>query len=405
MVNLLDIRATLIAEIEKENDLPCHVAAFSAWIMADHQSLRQYVSSAIGFTGQARHPEHVAALGYGAAGGLLTADERDALCSELTHFGGRSFFAAGRPPRFEVDGVALLGVALGVAALAKEIDSGWLANLLTRSEKEVSSDSWQLGLVRSARLSIGETNLRIVPPDLAVAMHARNIGELNDDDLEAAWGTTVRLEPHNAGSARDAVRLSVFDFALARRGQISLKGTTQADLISLLENVSRSMRHWTFETQPRTAKSAVAKWEIENEYHVQNLLWAVLAPVFSDLEDEENLPSVGHKNPRADLGIPSLRTIVEVKFMRSPGQAACAKVIEEIAADASLYLSQNKPTGYDSIIAFVWDDCAQTEQHYELKTGLEAIKGITAAIILPRPSKMARTLATETGKAALRRPK
>lgn len=211
---LLDIRATLIAEIEKENDLPCHVAAFSAWIMADHQSLRQYVSSAIGFTGQARHPEHVAALGYGAAGGLLTADERDALCSELTHLGGRSFFAAGRPPRFEVDGVALLGVALGVAALAKEIDSGWLANLLTRSEKEVSSDSWQLGLVRSARLSIGETNLRIVPPDLAVAMHARNIGELNDDDLEAAWGTTVRLEPHNAGSARDAVRLSVFDFAL-----------------------------------------------------------------------------------------------------------------------------------------------------------------------------------------------
>src|SRR3546814_14098635 len=37
-------------------NLPCHVAAFCAWIMADNDRLRQCADEAIGFTGQARHP-------------------------------------------------------------------------------------------------------------------------------------------------------------------------------------------------------------------------------------------------------------------------------------------------------------------------------------------------------------
>jgi hypothetical protein len=88
------------------------------------------------------------------------------------------------------------------------------------------------------------------------------------------------------------------------------------------------------------------------------------------------------------LGIRSLRTIIEVKFLRDRGQRGFARIIEEISADAGLYLSRT--TDYDNIVAFVWDDCAQTEQHYELKSGIEQINGISAAIILPRPSIMQR---------------
>jgi hypothetical protein len=158
----------------------------------------------------------------------------------------------------------------------------------------------------------------------------------------------------------------------------------------ILDDLRQATSAWTFETDKRTPKSRVARWEIENEYHVQNLMWAVLAPVLADLEDEENRPSLGQKKPRADLGIRSLRTIIEVKFMRSAGQPACAKIIEEVAADASLYLSRS--TVYDNIIAVVWDDLAQTEQHAELKAGLEASSGVSAAIILSRPSKMQREI-------------
>jgi hypothetical protein len=62
--------------------------------------------------------------------------------------------------------------------------------------------------------------------------------------------------------------------------------------------------------------------------------------------------------------------------------------MDEISADTGLYLSKSKD--YDTIVAVVWDDCAQTEQHHELQTGIQQLNGVTAAIILSRPSHMKR---------------
>jgi REase_DpnII-MboI len=388
MLTLPAIREALRHQLPSPESIPAHMTAFSGWITHDTSRLQTAVDEAIHFTGQARHPEHVAALGYGARADLLTAQQLQILRDELDHLGGRSFFAPGRPLRFEVDGIALLGVALGAASVAEDTDRSWLIRLLERSAQEVTSDVWQLGLVRLARLVLGEQGLRIVPPDLAVAAFAHGMGELQEGDRAHAWKMTVEFNLHTSGPGRDAVRLAVFESEFARLGQISIANATRIDLVTLLQNVSRGMKRWTFEHEKRTVNSAIARWDVENEYHVQNMLWAVLAPVFPDLEDEENLPSIGQKKPRADLGVPSLRTLIEVKFLRDRGQRALAKLIEEIAADASLYLSRT--TDYDNIVAFIWDNCAQTEQHHELKSGIEQIKGVSAAIILPRPSSMNR---------------
>jgi len=388
MLTLPAIHEALRQLLPSPGSIPVHVTAFSGWVTDDRPRLQAAVDEAVHFTGQARHPEHVAALGYGAKAGLLMAQSLQVLRDEVDHLGGRSFFAPGRPLRFEVDGIALLGVAFGAASVAKETDRSWLIRLLERSAQEVTSDVWQLGLVRLARVVLGEQGLRIVPADLAAAAFARGWGELQEGDREQAWKMAVEFSPHTSGAGRDAVRLAVFGSEFARLGQISIANATRTDLVTLLQNVSRGMKRWTFEHEKRTANSAMARWDVENEYHVQNLLWALLAPVFPDLEDEENLPSIGQKKPRADLGVPSLRTLIEVKFLRDRGQRALAKLIEEIAADASLYLSRT--TEYDNIVAFVWDDCAQTEQHHELKSGIEQMTGVLAAIILPRPSSMKR---------------
>ena len=350
--------------------------------------MQSAVDVALQICGQARHPEHAAALGYGASASLLTEPQLQIFRDDVDHLGGRSFFTPGRPLRLEVDGVALLGVALGASLVMEEAPRTWLCQLLERSSEEVKSDAWQLGLTRLARSVLGEQGLRIIPPDLATAAIARGLGEIQEGDRAQAWKMSVEFSPHTSGPSRDAVRLAVFENEFARLGQIQLASATRSDLVTLLQNVSRGMKRWTFEHEKRTPNSAVARWDMENEYHVQNLLWAVLAPLFPDLVDEENLPSIGQKKPRADLGVPSLQTIVEVKFLRSRGQRALANVIEEIAADASLYLSRSKD--YDNIVAFVWDDCAQTEQHHVLKTGIEQIRGISAATILPRPSSMKR---------------
>lgn len=63
-----------------------------------------------------------------------------------------------------------------------------------------------------------------------------------------------------------------------------------------------------------------------------------------------------------------------------------AAVIEEVAADASLYDSDR--TRYDQIVAFVWDDARHGEQHAELVQGLRKIRGVTGAVIVPRPGRM-----------------
>lgn len=384
MVTLHEVQEALRARVRTTDDLPCHIAAFNAWILEDDAGLRAQVQRAVAFTGQARHPEHVAALGYGAAAQMLEGSEIVLLREEVEHLSGRDFFAPGRPLRFEADGVGLLGVALGAAA----VDAGgpWLRTLVTKASS--TADPWQQGLVCAARVASGETGLRISPPDLALVLAARNAFTAHDEDRDAAWTIAARLTPHDDGVTRDAVRLAVFTIILARQAHVAIGGAGTDDLKALLGNAGRSLKLWQYEEKGRTPRSAPGRWEVDNEYHVQALLWTILAPVFGDLEDEENLPSVGHKHPRADLGIPSLRTIIEVKFMRSAGQRACAEIIEQIAADASLYLS--KPGTYDNIIAVVWDDCSQTEQHHELRSGLESIRGISTAVIIPRPAKMKR---------------
>ena len=384
-LTLDDVHQSLRARARAGACLPCHIAAFNAWIASDELGLREQVERAIAFDGQARHPEHVAALGYGAAAGILDDAAAGTLRDEIDHLSGRDFFAPGRPLRVEADGVALLGAALGASAVG--LGGPWLGNLLTKANA-AAVDLWQQGLIRAARVACGETDLRIGPPDLAVALEAKKGNAPRNEDAEVAWSMAACLQPHDDGIARDAVRLAVFEFILAQKAHVAIGGAGVDDLKVLLRNADRSLKLWQYEEKGRTSRSAPGRWEIDNEYHVQALLWTILAPVFADLEDEENLPSIGHKHPRADLGIPSLHTIVEVKYMRAAGQRACAEIIEQVAADASLFLS--KASAYDNIIAVIWDDCAQTEQHHELRTGLESIRGVSTAVILSRPAKMRR---------------
>lgn len=383
--SLQDIRDSLSARAQIPAGMPCHVGAFSAWVTGNSELLRSYVHQAFEFDGQGRHPEHVAALGYGAAAGLLDASELAVLNDEASHLAGRDFFAPGRPLRLEADGIALLGVSLGVSAM--DTQGPWLDNLLSRAA-DIAGDPWQQGLARAARMAIGTIDLRIASADLAVALATKGVGSVSDEDLKIAWGLTTRFEAHNEGLVRDAVRLVVFDHVIAKQSQAAIKPASADDLTAIIRGICHSLKLWQYEEKGRTKRSAPGRWEIENEYHVQALLWTILAPVFSDLEDEENLPSIGHKHPRADLGIPSLRTIIEVKFLREVGQRALADVTEQVAADASLYLSRYSI--YDTIVAVVWDDCAQTEQHHELQSGLQSIRGVSSAVIISRPAKMKR---------------
>ena len=83
--------------------------------MDEHVSLAEDVQSY----------QQIAAAGYALARDPSRCGLVAAFKGAFEHLSGRTFFAGGRTPRFEVDGVALVGVALG--ARAAKIPEGWHA--------------------------------------------------------------------------------------------------------------------------------------------------------------------------------------------------------------------------------------------------------------------------------------
>jgi hypothetical protein len=191
----------------------------------------------------------------------------------------------------------------------------------------------------------------------------------------------------DASGVRQAVLLRVLDWLIHETCILNVGRPTVEDVLHVLERVPASMRRWRWD-EKASPRATPVKWSIDNEYHVQDVLWVILAPLFPDLEDEENLPSLGHKHPRCDIGIPSLHLIIEVKFVRQGTQSEFAKVTEELAADHTLYLRAG--SSYSTIIAFIWDDSCSVEQHEEVKQALRQMPGVLGAVIVSRPAKMKR---------------
>ena len=107
--------------------------------------------------------------------------------------------------------------------------------------------------------------------------------------------------------------------------------------------------------------------------------------MFPDLQREEYTEPLGPLQPRVDLGLPSLRLIIEVKFWRD--SLTAAKLVEQIASDSSVYFTGIERR-YDELMVFVWDEARRTEDHEELLRGLRVLPRVVDAIVMPRPGKM-----------------
>lgn len=158
------------------------------------------------------------------------------------------------------------------------------------------------------------------------------------------------------------------------------------DIIKFLENIPAGLKRWTWEEKPRTKNSTAVKWHVENEYHVQNLLYLMLAPIFPDVSDEIHTAPVGQKNPRLDLYLPSIDTVIEVKY-RKDSKKSFQDLIGEIAEDVSLYRSDPK-FKKSKLIAFLWDHTRATEEHVKFKEGLMKLEGINGCVEVCSPSVM-----------------
>lgn len=385
---IIDLRRALTAAARPGPDTPIQVRAFRAWVGEDRSEIAAMADAATAaLATSGRSAGDAAALGYLEACGDDRAAVGAALDGGLEWLGQRSWFVPARPVTLEGDGVSVLGLALAAMRRPTAQGAEWLRRLASRSAASAGTTRWSRSLfvAAAAMLSGGQPfAFGPVAPCLRIALTDRGIATGVDSDvLHQSWRDVVAFVGDDVAEA--AAVLAAAEHVVRASLPARLSQVGPGDVLRVLDGLRKSLRRWTWDTVPRTATSRVARWDVENEYHVQNLLWAVLAPLFPDIVDEAYTSPVGQKNPRVDIGLPGLGLVVEAKFMRP--SMSFQKVIEEIAEDASLYLSDQR---WRAVIPFVWDDTARTEEHATLVAGLTKLPGVAGAVVVARPSRMIR---------------
>ncbi len=397
-----DARRALLREISPvigQNDLQ---EAFAAWVVRDAVpglGLDGALDTAIKTTGAERNYRHVAVLGLAAQVRDLCQEHQESLDSGLNWMVCRDPVVGSTPMPFCLDGVGLAALILGAQATGDselwEKTCQWMQRCRAATSGGQGLGIWQEWLVTVIGTQVGLRWQRKCgdgpeAAEVRVALRSRGFEaaelgcSMEEDERQVI--DVIRAESSLClGVPRAAIRLAAIDWIRRARPVTDLRNVSAADLANLLREIPGGLKKWTWESRPRTRTSPEPrKWHVDNEYHVQNLLWLLLSPILPDLIDEDATPKVGPVQPRADIGIPSLRLIVEAKFMRPTD--APKDIIEQIAEDASLYLVPGSK--YDSVVPFIWDDSRRTEHHPEMVRGLRQIAGVFDAVIIPRPGSM-----------------
>ena len=176
-------------------------------------------------------------------------------------------------------------------------------------------------------------------------------------------------------SAANAITNVSIDQVLLSRTHLSL----------LLRRFPAAMRRWRWDSGDRVREPI--HWPITSEREIQDILWLVLRSVFDDVIDEDTNPKVGHASTRADFGIPSLRLLVEVKYVYEGTTAEFKKIEQEVMIDSVAYLQ--RATLYDEIVVFIYDSTASVEHHELTRDALIKVPGIADVIIVSRPGVLA----------------
>ena len=370
--------------------------AFAGWSLhgtPDAPALEAVMRHCGAKKGLMQEHRDVAALGFGMACGVLDADQRRSFSEGLARLCGRNPSMLGTPIACSTDAPALLGLAVGSALIDETERDGlaaWVRLFIERSYASASVAGWHRALLHGVcqSLSLG-VSLPCLPAhlaDLRVALRMK--GVFPDcpapEDDEAATLELLKTDLAAVGPAHAALRLAALRSISRSACTASLDRPTIPQLVRLLRRVPNALAHWTWEEKPRTGRGEARQWHVENEYHVQNLLWCILSPLFPDLKPEDYTPKIGPYQPRADLGVPSLRVIVEAKFWRESVKAQ--KMIEEIAADSSIYFVAG--SSYTALIPFIWDDARRTEEHESLINGMKQLPRVADAVVVARPGLM-----------------
>lgn len=362
---------------------------FAAWLlpdMVDRESLKaNALSVASRISGAQRTYQDVAILGFASDCDLLDGSGIEKLRDGLRWMTGRTTHVDGYLADFCTDGISLLGISLGLRRLNDSLARPeWLVATCKVSGQR--ADDWQTSLIALAHRISGSTAENISCEEVRLIAYSKGLVESGLDAaavqriIESLRATQLSL----VSDAEAPIRLAALRQIEDDSPRISVNHATTTGVVSVLRAIPSGLQRWTWEEKGRTAKSQPRKWYIDNEYHVQNLAWFLLSPLFPDARYEEHKSAVGSVHPRLDIVLPSLRLIIEAKFWRKAKKSE--EMVRELAEDVSLYLTPDAP--YDVIVPLIWDEGARTEEHAALISGLKSMKGIFDVVVVSRPALM-----------------
>jgi hypothetical protein len=361
-------------------------ATFVAWLLPNVVDLEAARQSAMSILDKGRdsqrHYRDVAELAFASQYQVLNDEGKERLLAGLQWLSGRSLRISGSPADFCNDPISLLAFALAVKGVTKS-EWDWVQAACAVASQH--SSGWQSSVVSLAKTVLGSGEAIDSAEVKIVGFLKGLISDEPSQEEKSRVLDGLRASVLSDIESSDAVfRLAALLYIEDGMPRASISGASVAEVAALLRALPAGLQRWTWEDFPKTSASDARKWHIDHEYHVQNLLWLLLAPLFPDAKYEENIGAVGSVHPRLDIVIPSLRLIVEAKFWRKKDKSE--KMIRELAEDASLYLTSGST--YDKLLPFIWDEAARTEEHALLVSGLKEIDGIVDAVIIPRPARM-----------------
>ena len=399
-----DARAVLLSTAvadAKQNPL---VAAFLGWLLRGTDLLallEEAATRAAAAKGAERNSRNVAVLGFACGVETLKTRFAAAFSAQLEWSIGRPNFATGGEPcGVLADPLNFAGVVAGAESVLGKADcqrfEQWSGAVWKDADGLVQDGGWRRALLDILGHRIAATKETVndgnQPVWLPAALHRRRWSVPAEKSVSAVLKAALKETSNVTDGFEAGLRLAAIEWAVQRAMDFDIAALTLPDVAAVLHRVPTAFQRWTWEDKPRTAKQGAQprRWHIENEYHFQSMLYAVLKPLIPALEEEQYLPPTGSYQPRADLCILGLELVVEVKFWYR-GKSV-RDLTEEIAADLTLYLRKDSP--YRAVIAAIWDDGARTEEQAELMRGLKGLSGLFDVVIVSRPSCMNETVST-----------
>ena len=389
---LVENVATMRSQLENSSDEDGLVPAILCWLESNGQTPEALKEKILTHVAASRSYRAVAAAGFLLAAGIKDETIIDFFDSGTTWLLKKALMVEGIPTGVAVDGLAVLGISLG------QLKAGGKSGF-----KEWVSSVKDVALKRSDAEPLSRTSLQIassllncdvyIPsltdaPDLCLSLHAKGILDIDSSTLQLLCDGLYRklrtFRPTKTANEELALALCAYDWVESNAVASTREVVTINDLTRLLGRLESSFFRWTWEKDKRTPDSSLERWDIQNEYHFQNFLWAVLKPVFPDMKEEEYVTSVGPVQPRTDLLIPSLKVIIEAKYRRKTMSENT--LTREIAEDLGLY--RHKRSDWLGIIPVIWDEVSRSDETDHLIAGLKEMDGVIDAFVVTRPSRL-----------------